>query len=83
MHEVYLVQYEDGWWQRVPFTKEMGFSLPLISIHSGEIKQYNIDWGWHGELAAGRYMFIRDFDRDFTFDLEFVMIEFTIDENTP
>jgi len=57
-----LARYENGQWLTLPFIIDdaiwisIGFTLP-----SGETQDYEIEWAWlYGELAPGRYMFIRD-----------------------
>jgi|GEM_PF-2011121 len=57
-----VARYEDGGWMPVPFIIDnAGWILLGFLLDAGESRDYAIDWAWmFGELAPGRYMFVRD-----------------------
>ncbi|MCL2531626.1 MAG: hypothetical protein FWE40_05665 [Oscillospiraceae bacterium] len=57
-----IARYDDGQWVAVSYIIDNAAWFALgFTLLSGETQDYEIDWAWlFGELAPGRYMFIRD-----------------------
>jgi hypothetical protein len=75
----------------VPYLPDSGFGFTddLLFLQSGGIQRYYKDWSWFfGELPPGRYLFLRDnyavYDgHQLSLDKEFVMVEFSIEWDSP
>ena len=84
-----MAVYEDGEWLPIDFVPGYGgfWRQPLFTLHSGETKEYYVDWNWmFGELPPGRYMFIRGGwlqGDDPWEDVIYTLVEFFITEHCP
>ena len=73
-----LAEYVHGQWLPMPFLPDAILDIAAIAIiiDAGQIQRETISFlNWHGELPAGRYMFIR---RHHSYQGEYLLIEFTI-----
>jgi len=93
-----IAQFVDERWQPISFRPEIDRTIPMLDIgmlftlFAEGIRGDGTNWYWlFGELPPGRYMFIRHYDSPELGPVyqwpregrEFLMIEFTIDEDTP
>ena len=86
-----LAYYENGRWRAVPYKPDAGhgWTDDMLILQSGGIQRFQENWEWSfWELPPGRYMYIRDsFSRfegfNYSRNYEHVMVEFTIEANSP
>jgi hypothetical protein len=84
-----LAFYYDGDWLPVPHLPGSGggaWTMQAYMLQGGGIQQYRIGFGWHfGELAPGRYMFIRNgWLGEWSMDNGgvYILVEFEVTEDT-
>ena len=85
-----MAYYDNGHWRPVTFLPGVGnyWTMPLYMLQGGGIKQYRQEWDWRfGQLAPGRYMFIRDGwqgdARRQDENVVYTLVEFFITEDSP
>jgi len=88
-----LFYYSNGSWDTVPHlpgTDGGGWTQAMYMLQSGGIEQNHIEWHWRfGELAPGRYMFVRPgwltFGSDERRETEstYAVVEFHVTSDSP